>query len=221
MKKEEEKITEEKEPIVSTEEAAPVAHAEIKAGLMPKRTFLLIVLLVIITTCLLGLALIQNIRIPNQTTKSKPLPPLTYAQSDLSFSMPTTMPTGYVTDVQISTGKNKVTVVQLEISYDPKVLTNVDIKPGTFFTTPTMLLKQIDAANGRIVYVLGIGMGDEAVSGKGTIATITFSTIPGITASQTLLDFAPKTAVNAVGYAQSVLSKTTGLLIPLAPAVKK
>src|ERR1035437_5446164 len=99
MEKEEKIITEEKTEKV---EAVPVAHVETKAGWMPKRTFLLIVLLVIITACLLGLALIQNVKSPSPVAKLNQHLPLTYATSELSFSTPVVLTTSgnYATDVE-------------------------------------------------------------------------------------------------------------------------
>jgi len=205
-----EKVIEPKTETIET----PVAHVETKAGWMPKRTFLLITLLVVITACLLALALIQNVKSP---TVTKPIATLSYAQTNLSLSEPViATPSGYKTDVLIST-KNKVTAVQLEINYDPKVLTNVDVKAGTFFATPTILLKKIDAINGRITYVLGIGLGDTAATGKGTVATITFAPLLGQTTVKAPINFAPKTAVTAIGYVQSVLLKSTGVLFSISP----
>jgi hypothetical protein len=198
----------------------PIVHVEEqvkeKTGWMPKKTFFLITLLVLITACLLALALIPSFKGP--VTKSKPVANIDYAQTQLSFSAPiTATPSGYKTDVLISTGKNKVTATQLEVAYDPKILTNVDIKVGTFFTTPTILLKKVDAVNGRIVYVLGIGLGGTPATGKGTVATINFSTVLGTASAQTPINFSPKTAVTAVGYIQSVLLKSTGVLFSISP----
>lgn len=213
MEDKEVKTTEEKviEPKTETVETpvVPVAHVETKSGWMPKRTFLLIALLVIVTACLLALALLQNVK-PQPV--AKPTATLNYAQTNLSLSTPVAAtPSGYTTNVQIST-KNKVTATQLEIAYDPKVLTNVDVKPGTFFTTPTILLKKVDLINGRITYVLGIGLGQTAVTGNGTVATVSFTRLATTAATKSPINFEPKTAVTAVGYAQSVLKQTTGVL---------
>jgi hypothetical protein len=197
---------------------APVPQAETKTGWMPKRTFLLIVLLVVITVSLLALALLPSFKNILVTTTSKPAAVLSYAQTELSFSTPTTAtPSGYKTDVLISTGENKVTAVQLEIKYDPKVLTNVDVKAGTFFATPIILLKKIDTVSGRITYVLGISLGNKAAVGIGTVATITFAPLSNQTTVKTPINFEPKTAVTAVGYAQSVLLKSTGVLFSISP----
>ncbi len=207
-------IQQSQQPVVPAPAPQQPTPTQPKIDWMPKRTFLLIALLVVITVCLLALALIQNIKSP---TVTKPSATLSYAQTNLSLSEPiVATPSGYKTDVQIST-KNKVTAVQLEINYDPKVLTNVDVKASSFFTAPTILLKKIDAVNGRITYALGIGLGDTAVTGKGTVATLTFSTVTGTDSAKTPINFEPKTAVTAVGYAQSVLLKSTGVLFSLTP----
>jgi Cohesin domain len=199
---------------------APITHVEEqvkeKTAWMPKKTFLLIALLVLITACLLALALIPSFKGP--AIKVKPVANINYAQTQLSFSAPIiATASGYKTDVLISTGKNKVTVAQLEIAYDPKILTNVDIKAGSFFTDPTILLKKVDVVNGRITYVIGISLGGTPTVGKGTVATISFSTLPGQTTARTPINFLPKTAVNAAGYVQSVLLKSTGVLFSISP----
>jgi hypothetical protein len=212
MKKVEKTKTIEQKTEITT---APVAPVEEKVGGMPKRTFILILLLVLITVGLLAIALLPGVKSPLVAT---PAPALNYVQTQLSFSAPiTATPSGYKTDVLISTGKNKVTATQLEVAYDPKILTNVNIKPGAFFTNPTILLKKVDAVNGRLTYVLGIGLGGTPATGKGTVATITFSTVASATATQTSINFEPKTAATAVGYAQSVLKQTTGVLFSFGP----
>jgi hypothetical protein len=203
-------------PITEAPAVPTVAPVEKKTGWIPKKTFLLIALLIVVTVCLLVLALIPSFKSP--TVTKKPVANIDYAQTLLSFSKPiAATPSGYATDVLISTGKNKVTVAQLEIVYDPKILTNVNIKPGSFFTAPTILLQKIDAANGRISYVLGIGLGDKPVTGKGTVATISYSVLPGLSTVKTPINFEPKTQVNAAGYVQSVLKQSTGVLFSISP----
>jgi hypothetical protein len=193
----------------------PVVHVEEKiqekSSWMAKKTFILILLLVAITIGLLAVALLPGIKssmVKTPTTTQD----LNFAQTELSLSTPVSAtPNNYSTDVLISSGNNKTTAVQLEISYDPKVLTNVDIKPSTFFNSPVILLKNIDTVNGRISYALAYDPSQTAVGGNGTVATITFSTIAGTTTTQTTIDFEPKTAATAIGYAESVLKQTTGI----------
>jgi len=196
----------------------PTAPAEEKAAWMPKRTLMLILLLVLVTVGLLAIALLPALKSPVVTKPA--IPTLAYAQTTLSFSTPTKLATNsYSVNVLISSGNNKTTAVQLEISYNPKVLTNVDIKTGPFFTTPVVLLKKIDAVNGRISYALGINPTQKPTNGNGVVATITFSTVVGTTATQTPINFDLKTAATAVGYAQSVIKQTTGVLFQFGPSI--
>ncbi len=180
---------------------------------IPKQTLAFVTFLIAVTLVLLGLAVYtQKVGVPTPVTE-KPTSP-TYAHTSLKLTPPKntpSLPSTYSTDVTITTNGDKVTAAQLELSYDPKVLTNVDIKPGTFIKNPVVLLKKVDQANGRISLAIGIPLGQNGLAGKGIVATITFNEVPTATGS-TILDFLPKTAVTAEGVAQSVLKSSTGSL---------
>jgi hypothetical protein len=180
---------------------------------MPKQTLAFITFLIAVTLVLLGLAVYtQKPSVPTPATEQPTSP--SYAHTTLRLTPPVntpSLPNTYSTDVSIDTGGDKVTAAQLELSYDPKVLTNVQIKPGTFIQNPVVLLKKVDEANGRISLAIGIPLGQAAPTGTGTVATITFDEIPTATGS-TILNFLPKTAVTAIGIAQSVLKESFGSL---------
>lgn len=170
---------------------------------MSKRTFALIIVLVIVTSILIALAV----------TPQKPSAPLVVAptptpaaQTALAFSPnPLTIASASATvDVLVDTKINGVTAVQLELSYDPKVITNIDVKPGSFFTNPAELLKTIDAKEGKISYALGILPSDAPKKGQGVVATITLSTNLALN-QPTRISFLPKTLVTASGVTSSVL----------------
>ncbi|HUD09268.1 MAG TPA: cohesin domain-containing protein [Patescibacteria group bacterium] len=216
----EEKITttEVKNPVPEVPVTSPMP-VEKKSGWMPRKTLILIIVLVIITIGLLAIALLPNIKSPISVRLTPAPSTPSYAQTELSFSAPvSTTLNNYSTDVLISTGDNKTTAVQLEISYDPKILTNVSITPGTFLTNPVVLLKKIDAVNGTISYALGINPSQKPTNGSGTVATVTFSAVATAAATQTPINFEPKTEATAVGYSQSVLGQSTGVLFTL-PAI--
>ncbi len=149
--------------------------------------------------------------ITNQATPTqKPL----NAQTTLAFS-----PSSYTLssssgslDLIIDTNQNNVTAAQLEILYDPKVISNVAIIPGSFFESPIDLLKKIDPQTGKISYAFGAGLAAKPSQGKGTLATITFTTSlqKGQTATVTIL---PETIVTAEGEEASVLKQTTNAVI--------
>lgn len=186
-----------------------------KSPFMPKKTLALITILALVTVGLVGLAVYSNApqitKIPNITNPKATNPSL---QTTLALSSAVE---ANKENIQISTGTNKVTAVQLELSYDPKFLTNVDIAPGSFFNDPAVLLKKIDPETGTISLALGLGMGQKAISGTGTVAVLTFTPVAG-QSGETAVNFLPKTQVTAQGYAQSVLKSITGSTISLTSA---
>lgn len=176
---------------------------------MSKRTILLIVVLFAVTVVLILLAVYPITQKPAPT--SGPVPTVTpVAQSVLVFAPPTLVSTTsatYSIDVNLLTGSNRVNAVQLELAYDPKALTNMDATPGAFFENPVVLLKNIDAQEGRISYALAISPTQRGKQGTGTVAVLKFSSnlLPG---QKTSIKFLPKTQVTAEGIRASVLKST-------------
>ena len=70
-----------------------------------------------------------------------------------------------------------------------------------------LLLKNIDAQNGRITYALGT---NNSAAGKGSVAEISFSVIPGFAETPITINFEPKTQVSAEGITQSAIKSLTG-----------
>lgn len=190
---------------------------------MSKRTLFLIFSLFIITSVLLVLALYAPSNPKPVQIVTPPKEPI--EQTVLSFGAPVVATSSSATNVNysvpvnIETGKNKVTAIQLELQFDPKVLTNVVITPGSFFKNPTELLNQIDTKTGRISYAVGVGLTDQGVMGKGVVVTITSgakaesdSAKAGLP-QQTSIIFLPKTLVTAEGTTASVLKQTNNIQI--------
>lgn len=197
---------------------------------MSKKTLALIISLVGITVILFAVALLSN----NATVKDQPgkaaVPtPTPHAQSVLTLSPNpveiTSTRTGSV-DVVLDTQMNEATAIQLEISYDPQVLTNFSITPGPFFSVnqvpPDNIINTNDTQTGRITYALVIPISEPAVKGKGTVATISFTQraiLPQSILTQgdgmTQLQLLPKSLVTAEGVSQSVLKQATGTSIKL------
>lgn len=156
--------------------------------------------------------------------KNAPLPqtftptPTPKAQASLAFSPnPLTLSSqsGSI-DVIIDTQTSRITAVQLEISYDPKILTDVDIVPGAFFTDVIPFIKKVDISTGRISYAVGLTPTAQAVQGKGVAATITFRSnlAPG---EKTEVKFLPQTLLTAEGVSTSVLGDTSDTTILFTP----
>lgn len=157
--------------------------------------------------------------VPSTTT---PIPtPTPSAETSLSFSpnpIIIASPSGMI-NLSIDTGTNKVNAIQLELSYDPKTLPIVDIFPGSFLESATPLLKNIDTKNGKLTYVLTIPPTGKAQSGKGTIATLAFTTrMPS--GQKTTITFMPKTLVTAENVPTSVLKATDSATIFFVQSVK-
>lgn len=179
-----------------------------------RRTFVLIAVLALVTLFLLILALAPSLKLNLKTTPT-PTPYVSPAHTVLKINLPVASTSStWTSDISIDTGSNKIAAVDLEILYGPKAITQVDIKPGTFFKDPVILNKKINPAKGTISYVLGVGLGQKAVSGKGTLATITFSKVTGAT-GQTGLVFLSGTGVSASGEIVSVLKTVTNAVFPL------
>lgn len=189
---------------------------------MSKKTIALIVGLLILTILLLVVALNQATRTPrNETSDTEsaenvsPTPP---AETTLHIS-PNPLVVSSVgqgqAEVVINTGSNEVTAVQLEMSYDPSLITNIDIVPGTFLPSPVVLLREVDEQEGRITYAVAITPAQNPVKGQGTVATISFTQIPG-SSGQTTLELMPKSLVTANGTTRSVLKTATGATVNLS-----
>lgn len=180
---------------------------------MSKRTLFLIFALFLITFVLVMLAIYQP-QAPKITQTAVPTKE-PVEQTTLSFGIPviatssSAVTLNYSLPVNIETGKNKVTAVQLELQYDPRILTNVAVVPGPFFANSDVLLNQIDTETGRISYAFGIGLTDSGVTGKGIVANLTFSVRATTTPEKTAIIFLPKTLVTAEGVVESVLNPTT------------
>ncbi len=183
---------------------------------MPKKTLALISILVLITVILFVVALRSGQTKPSgdetAATQSEEPTPTQAAKSVLTLSPnPVTVSPGGKgeVDVVINTDENAVTAVQLEVSYDPRVVTNVDVVPGPLFSNAVVLIDNNDAQTGRLTYAFGITPNSPTIQGTGTVATITF-TATGTQGQQSEIALLPETLVTARGVATSVLKSATG-----------
>ena len=179
------------------------------------KTPILITALVALTILLVVLAIF-----PNRHSISLPrniIPKVDNAKTLLSIENPlevmdaTASAKTYSANIDVDSSSDKLTAVQIELKYDPQVLTQVDITPGNFFQNPVVLLKRIDGVNGTVSYALGV-TGD-AVSGKGVVAKLEFSQAPAPISDTyfTSIDFLSKSTVAAEDSDKTVLKKSTGV----------
>lgn len=196
---------------------------------MPKKTTILIVILAIITGVLIYLAVRsdQSLQTNTNSIPPTPSPVVVKAYADLSFS---TNPvdvskssTAQVIDIMINTNGKPVSGAQIELSYDPKVLTNVTLTPALrnpfFGTNPVVLINNVDSAQGRISYAIAVSNTDSEKTGSGSIATLGFTVnkFSGATFSQ--ITFLPKSAVTTFSSQASVLNISTPLQIVVSQPV--
>jgi hypothetical protein len=132
-----------------------------------------------------------------------PTPYISPAHTTLNLTQPAASVSSWSSDITVSTNSNKIVAVQLELFYDPRAITKVDIKAGTFFKDPLILRKVIDPVKGRITYIFGVGEGQKPIMGKGDLATVSF--VPTGKITTTSINFLPQTGISASGEIVSVL----------------
>ncbi|MGH7246026.1 MAG: cohesin domain-containing protein [Candidatus Levyibacteriota bacterium] len=215
----------------TTPAATPTPPPVETKKIMPRKTMLLIVFLALVTGLLVYAALyVQNgptSKTATTTVAMSPTPTPVPAHTILTMSQhalqtgilqsssSAAAPSGNAVDVNIDSSDNSILGLQLELSYDPAVLGNVTLTPGTFFPNASILYKNIDQKNGRISYVLGIQPTGKAIVGQGTVATISYTILPTATGTATKIDFLPKTMVTAEGYQVSMLKSAIGITLSL------
>lgn len=182
---------------------------------MSKQTLALIAILAVLSSILVVLAFSPKTQQPSAvtTTNTTPSPSskapaseavLTLSPNPLVLTVGSNVPS--TISVDIDSGSHDITAVQLELSYDPKMLTITDIVPADFIANPLVLLKRIDDPNGRATFAFGIQPTASGKKGKGAVAKITVlgKGTGGQSTSVTLL---PKTLVTATGVEKSVLKE--------------
>lgn len=189
----------------------------------PLRTLLFVILLGLISAllCLLAIKGLQKTNIANVVVNSEgtlaPETTLSISQNPIKVSTPSG--SFYESDIIVNTGANKINSSQIELSFDPSVISYIDIRPGPFFQNPYVSLKNIDLSNGRISYAIGVYPGQEGVSGNDIIATLVYYPSDPKIATRTAINFLPKTEVTAKGSLKTVLKKSTGATFTIGPLV--
>lgn len=149
---------------------------------------------------------IYIIKIPQKpNTISSPIPFISFsptpaipAESSLSI-VPDTLyvPTGQIGEasIQLNSQSKYPLGAQLELAYDPTILTEITLTPGTLFPKPAVLLNNNDEATGRISYALSIDKNEKPQNFSGTTAIIKFKVKKNIIQNQTAIYFLPKTTI--------------------------
>ncbi len=113
-----------------------------------------------------------------------------------------------IIDSQDAFSDTRQQIIQIELSYDPKALTNVTMSPGDFFQQSTVTLNIIDPNTGRISYALE-GTDEPMQHTTGIVAIITFTPNPAFSGKETDVTFLPKTTIRTTG-SENRLTTTYG-----------
>ena len=172
------------------------------------KTPLLIIGLTLLTVLLVMVALS-----PKQTiTPSSPTPKTVVNPADTTLSMTQASSSATTTGTQsvninIDTGKNKVNAVQFELSYDPTVITNVDIVSGPFLDKTLEAYKKVDTINGRVSFDLVMPIGGSTYNGTGVAAVVSYTPLSATKPVE--IKFLPKTVVTALGFSATAIKSST------------
>ena len=190
---------------------------------MPKKTLALISGLVLVTVVLFVVALnaSEKTKAPQSQPTSMAAKPTVIVPAHSVLSMnpnPLTLAAGGQgkVDVNIDTSDNKVTAVQLELGYDPNIITNVKVLPGPMFKNPVILFNKDNPTTGRYTYEIAITPNSPTLSGQGVVASVTFTAKPGTTGKQMQLGLLPSSLVTAQGVAESVMKKASGTILTVS-----
>ena len=180
-----------------------------------KKLFLGIVFLCVIVILLLIGILISHKSPPvntgpNQTT--------IYFQPQ-QFSISAGAVGNYTFPIYIKSGTNQVSGVQLKMSYDPKIFTNVFLGQRGFLGHGNVLINKTDPIKGTLNYAIGISPNSDPATEDGIFADLHFTLKPNVTFPTyphiTSFAFTPGTAVGDQSYQFSTLSGAYGLVINL------
>ncbi len=178
------------------------------------KTWILVAGLVILTIILLAVSLTSKNFSPLKSTPKNVKVDFAHTSLAISEDVRQLSDGKYEADVIINTNGDEISGAQIELSFDPKALTNIDIKPGTFIENPTVLIKTVDTKTGTVRYAVAIRPGEKMVKGTGAIAVINF-TKSG--ATPTYINFLPQSQVSTTAHSQSLLKETTSAVIDQAP----
>lgn len=189
---------------------------------MPRKTLALLVGLILVTVILFIIALQtgKNMPPPGEKTLAQATPTPDVAHTTLTMSPDIAeVVSGRQSsvDVLIDTSDNEVTAVQLELLYDPTMLSNVKVSSGPLFPNPLVLIDKNDRTTGRYTYAYGVQPNQSRVTGQGVVATITF-TARGVAGRQSQIIMQPTSLVTATGVAGSVLKEGKGATVVIVPA---
>lgn len=122
-----------------------------------------------------------------------------------SIKLQQTTQKGISSNIVLDTQGKGVEVVQIELSFDPKVISNVKIEKTEDSTSLFSGFKVgqavADQASGKAFIALGVNNKDAAKSGKGALATVKYDIINKSDNKKSVIEITPLTALITQGKA--------------------
>lgn len=192
---------------------------------IPGKTLVLIAILITLTVVLLGIAIsIGRKSATRQVVTLSPTPQMVEKTAEIYFS-PSSLDlsvgsSSATVDIIANTGKSPVTGVQVDISYNPSLISNVRVLPpddnlSLFGPASSYTTLFTDTKTpGKVSFALGINPTDSPKTGKGSVGKISFSVVKGATPTAEL-SFGEGTIVTSKETQESILDSTFPLTIKL------
>jgi len=171
---------------------------------MTRKLWLVFAIILLVVTAI-GVSVYRVYRFsPNVDRSTAPPVPTSRAKTTLSVDVANARVSGTSLEIPIAidTGGNTVSIVELHLGFDAKLLTGVSIQPGSFFSNPMIIENKVDGNNGTIVMTLST-----LTPRQGTGPLVTISAIAVQKTSMTI-HIDPKTKVAAIGEKGNVLRST-------------
>ncbi len=195
---------------------------------MPKKTIALIVILALATIGLVYLALKSSDNPQSQTATPSPTQPvvktakLYFEPNSVSASTSSRTPAQAI--VMIDSGGSEISGAQVELQYDPSMLTNVEFIPASssaFFNYPaqaSILTNTVNQTEGMVSFVISIAPNTSPLKGAGVLGTLKFIPVATTPTSLSQIVFTPDSAVTSLTSQESILKEATPLQISIQRA---
>lgn len=176
---------------------------------------ILIAILILITAILIFAAVTSKQKttpVPISTQSIEPYASLSFAPETLDI--PTINPDIQTVNIMLDTKGKEVFAVQIELQYDPSVISNIEfIQPtdSLFGAGGSELINNVSNDSGLATYAIVLSPSEAEKVGKGPIATVRFQVIS--TAKPTALTILPTSSVTNLMDDGSVLLDSTVLPI--------
>jgi hypothetical protein len=164
---------------------------------MSKKFIILLLILIFVSGIYIKTEIREQNKIIPQAPISTPTPTL-QPESSLSFAPDTIysiVGQSHEVNIQLNSQGKYPTSAQLELAYDPTILTEITLTPGALFPNPKILLNNIDEATGRISFALSLSPNEKPRQMSAVAAKMKFKIRENTLQNQTAIYFLPKTSI--------------------------